>query len=40
MIKFSGAKGIPLELNEEDNFEININKLEKLITKNTSLDNY
>ena len=37
MIKFSGAKGIPLELSEEDNFEININKLEKLITKNTSL---
>ena len=37
MIKFSGAKGIPLELNEEDNFEINIKKLEKLITKNTSL---
>ena len=37
MIKFSGAKGIPLELSEEDNFEIHINKLEKLITKNTSL---
>ena len=37
MIKFSGAKAIPLELSEEDNFEININKLEKLITKNTSL---
>ena len=37
MIKFSGAKGIPLELSEEDSFEININKLEKLITKNTSL---
>ena len=37
MIKFSGAKGIPLELDEEDNFEINIEKLEKLITKNTSL---
>jgi aspartate/methionine/tyrosine aminotransferase len=37
MIKFSGAKGIPLELSEEDDFEININKLEKLITKNTSL---
>ena len=37
MIKFSGAKGIPLELSEEDNFEINIKKLEKLITKNTSL---
>ena len=37
MINFSGAKGVPLELSEEDNFEININKLEKLITKNTSL---
>ena len=37
MIKFSGAKGVPLELDEEDNFEININKLEKLITNKTSL---
>ena len=37
MIKFSGAKGIPLELSEGDNFEINTRKLEKLITKNTSL---
>ena len=37
MINFSGAKGIPLELHEEDNFEINVNKLEQLITKNTSL---
>ncbi len=37
MIKFSGAKGIPLELHEEDNFEININKLERLITNKTSL---
>ncbi len=37
MINFSGAKGVPLELSEEDNFEINIHKLEKLITKNTSL---
>ena len=37
MIKFSGAKGIPLKLSEEDDFEINITKLEKLITKNTSL---
>ena len=26
MIKFSGAKGIPLELSEDDNFEINIQK--------------
>ncbi len=37
MIKFSGAKPIPLKLNEKDNFEININLLEKLITKKTSL---
>ena len=37
MINFSGAKGVPLNLFEEDNFEINIEKLEELITKNTSL---
>tara|TARA_Y100001970_G_C14154335_1_gene814633 strand:- start:446 stop:1603 length:1158 start_codon:yes stop_codon:yes gene_type:complete len=37
MINFSGAKGIPLNLLEEDNFEINIENLEKLITQNTSL---
>ncbi len=37
MINFSGARGIPLELHEEDNFEINITKLEKLITNKTSL---
>ena len=37
MINFSGAKGVPLKLTEEDNFEINIDKLEKLITKKTSL---
>ena len=37
MINFSGAKGVPLNLSEEDNFEINIEKLEELITKNTSL---
>ncbi len=37
MINFSGAKGVPLKLTEEDNFEINIEKLEKLITKKTSL---
>lgn len=37
MIKFSGAKPIPLYLDEEDNFEVNINKLEKLITPKTSL---
>ena len=37
MIKFSGAKGIPLKLIEEEEFEINIDKLEKLITNKTSL---
>ena len=37
MIKFSGAKPIPLNLKEEHNFEINLEKLEKLITNNTSL---
>ena len=37
MINFSGAKGVPLNLFEEDNFEINIEKLEELITKNTCL---
>tara|TARA_B100001057_G_scaffold327360_1_gene327645 strand:+ start:96 stop:1253 length:1158 start_codon:yes stop_codon:yes gene_type:complete len=37
MIKFSGAKPIPLYLDEKDNFEINIHKLEKLITSKTSL---
>ena len=37
MINFSGAKGVPLKLSEEDNFEINIDKLEKLITNKTSL---
>jgi aspartate/methionine/tyrosine aminotransferase len=37
MINFSGAKGVPLYLTEEDDFEINIEKLERLITKNTSL---
>ena len=37
MINFSGAKAIPLKLVEEDNFEINIDKLEKLITNKTSL---
>ena len=37
MINFSGAKGVPLNLVEEDNFEINLEKLEQLITKNTSL---
>ena len=37
MINFSGSKGVPLNLIEEDNFEINIEKLERLITNNTSL---
>ena len=37
MINFSGAKGIPLKLTEKDNFEINIDKLEQLITDKTSL---
>ena len=37
MIKFSGAKAIPLRLDEEDNFEINIDKLKDLITPKTSL---
>ncbi len=37
MIKFSGANPIPLYLEEEDNFEINLDKLENLITPKTSL---
>ena len=37
MINFSGAKAVPLNLNEEDNFEIDIDKLESLITEKTSL---
>ncbi len=37
MINFSGAKAVPLILKEEDNFEINIEKLEQLISNNTSL---
>tara|TARA_Y100000768_G_scaffold82257_1_gene58595 strand:- start:281 stop:1438 length:1158 start_codon:yes stop_codon:yes gene_type:complete len=37
MINFSGAKGVPLKLTEKDNFEINIQELEKLITNKTSL---
>ena len=37
MINFSGAKGVPLKLIEKDNFEINIDKLEQLITNKTSL---
>ena len=37
MINFSGAKAIPLQLSEKDDFEINVDKLEKLITNRTSL---
>jgi aspartate aminotransferase len=37
MIKYSGAKPIPIELKEEDNFEINIEKLEELISEKTRL---
>ena len=37
MIKYSGAKAVPLTLDEKDNFEINIDKLEDIITEKTSL---
>ena len=37
MIKFSGAKPVPLYLDEEDDFEINLDKLKNLITNKTSL---
>ena len=37
MIKYSGAKPVPLFLKEKDNFEINLDRLENLITKKTSL---
>jgi len=37
MIKYSGAKAIPLKLEEKDNFEINLEKLKELITDKTSL---
>ena len=37
MIKFSGATPVPLYLEEEDNFEINFDKLQNLITPKTSL---
>ena len=37
MIKFSGAKPVPLYLEEQDDFEINLDKLEKLINHKTSL---
>ena len=37
MVKFSGAKPVPLFLDEEDNFEINFDKLKNLINSKTSL---
>ncbi len=37
MIKFSGATPVPLLLEEEDNFEINFDKLKDIITPKTSL---
>ena len=37
MINFSGAKAIPIILKEKNNFEIDIDDLEKLITNKTSL---
>ena len=32
MIKYSGAKAVPLQLSEKDNFEINIEQLKELIS--------
>ena len=37
MIRYSGAKAVPLTLDEKDNFEINIDKLEDIISEKTSL---
>tara|TARA_Y100000590_G_scaffold164268_1_gene188224 strand:+ start:5456 stop:6613 length:1158 start_codon:yes stop_codon:yes gene_type:complete len=37
MINFSGAKPVPLELNEKNNFEIDIDNLASLITSKTSM---
>ncbi len=37
VIKYSGAKPVPLKLKEEDNFEIDIDKLKSLITNKTRL---
>tara|TARA_Y100001970_G_scaffold57019_1_gene72244 strand:- start:1755 stop:2912 length:1158 start_codon:yes stop_codon:yes gene_type:complete len=37
MIKYSGAKPVPLYLKEEDNFEINLDDLSKLINSKTKL---
>ncbi len=37
MIKFSGAKPVPNYLHENDNFEVNIDNLKKIINSKTSL---
>ena len=37
MIKYSGAKPVPLKMNEKNNFEIDIDELFSLINDNTSL---
>ncbi|PPR44721.1 MAG: Aspartate aminotransferase [Alphaproteobacteria bacterium MarineAlpha5_Bin8] len=37
MIKYSGAKPVPMNLKEENNFEIDIDELSRLINDNTSL---
>ena len=37
MIKFSGSKPIPFFLEEEDDFQINVDKLKNLITQKTTL---
>jgi len=37
MIKYSGAKPVPLTLKEKDNFEINVNQLSELINDKTRL---
>ena len=37
MIRYSGAKAVPLKLSEKDNFEINLDTLKELISDKTSL---
>jgi len=37
MIKYSGAKPVPLILSEKNDFQVNVEKLESLITNKTSL---
>ena len=37
MIRYSGAKAVPLQLSEKDNFEINLDTLKELISDKTSL---